>query len=333
MLCRSAGRVAGVVLASLLVSACGQHTRARQAGQVTAEASPQERQCMARGWQRVVLPVGGLPRELLWKAPSGPWSKGTILVMHGGGGQHFQWCVANAPVVASQVRFSELALAEGFAVVLLNSSDRVTDHQGRVCGKVWDDEPRDRPNLDLPFIGAVIQEWLPQLRPASSRHEVFITGLSSGGYMATRAATHFGAQVTAFAPVSSGDPYGWHRRCEAGTTARTTVHGAGFDNVTGKQITERDACRAGAYPNEKPWDRAGPAVKPAFRIFRHEEDGINDRSCGEKISRLLREHGYRGAPDFVLQGGQRSVANHLWLDSYSRPILAFFSAELDTKTR
>ncbi|MBT9525733.1 MAG: hypothetical protein IV105_10785 [Rhizobacter sp.] len=331
MSCRSTGRVLSMLLASLLVSACGQHTGARQTG--PAEASPQERQCMARGWQRVTLQVGGLPRELLWKAPSGPWAKGTILVMHGGGGQHFQWCVANAPVVAPQVRFSELALAEGYAVVLLNSSDRVTDNQGRVCGKVWDDEVRSRPNLDLPFIGAVVQELLPRLRPAHSRSEVFITGLSSGGYMSTRAATHWGTRVTAFAPVSSGDPYGWHRVCEAGTTARATVHGAGFDNETGKQITEREACRAAAYPNEQPWDDAGPGPKPAFRIFRHEEDGINDRSCGEKISQLLRERGYRGAPDFVLQGGPRSLANHLWLDAYSRPLLDFFAAELSARNK
>lgn len=288
---------------------------------------------MSRGWQRVVLPVGGLPRELLWRAPSGPWAKGTILVMHGGGGQHFQWCVANAPVVAPQVRFSELALAEGYAVVLLNSSDRVTDNQGRVCGKVWDDEVRSRPNLDLPFIGAVVQELLPQLRPANSRSEVFITGLSSGGYMTTRAATHWGTRVTAFAPVSSGDPYGWHRVCEAGTTARATVHGAGFDNETGKQITEREACRAPAYPNEKQWDGGDARPKPAFRIFRHEEDGINDRSCGEKIGQLLRERGYLGAPDFVLQGGSRSLANHLWLDAYSRPILDFFATELSARNK
>jgi len=333
MLRRSTAPTWAALLMALLVSACGQHTSARQAGPATAEASPQERQCMARGWQRVALPVGGLPRELLWKAPSGPWTKGTILVMHGGGGQHFQWCVANAPVVAPQVRFSELALAEGFAVVLLNSSDRVTDHQGRVCGKVWDDEVRSRPNLDLPFIGAVVQELLPRLRPANSRSEVFVTGLSSGGYMSARAATHFDQLVTAFAPVSSGDPYGWHRVCEAGTTARTTVHGGGFDNETGKQITEREACRARAYPNEKPWDSARPGGKPAFRIFRHEEDGINDRSCGEKISQLLRERGYRGAPDFVLQGGQRSLANHLWLDTYSRPILDFFAAELSARSK
>lgn len=315
--------VSTAALTGLLVFACGEQLRAGQESVVTDDIAPQERQCMTRGWLRESMEIGGVQRELLWKSPAGRWSKGAIIVMHGGGGQHFQWCVANAPVVAPQVKFSEQAVAEGFAVFLLNSSDRVTDNDGRVCGKVWDDEVRSRPNLDLPFIDAVMRKLIPQLRPAESTPALFVTGLSSGGYMTVRAATHFDDLVTAFAPVSSGDPYGWHRVCKTGLTARTKVHGAGFDNETGKQITELDACRADVYPNEKPWDSAEPAAKPAFRIFRHAQDGINDQSCGEKVSRLLREQGYRGQPDFILQGGRRSLANHLWLDAYNRPILDF----------
>lgn len=285
---------------------------------------------MARGWKRVVLSIAGQPRELLWQGPAdnpweGRWARGAIIVLHGGGGQHFQWCVANSPIIAPQVRFTDMALADGFAVFLLNSTDSVTDNQGRVCGKVWDDEVRNRPNADLPYIDAVIGELMPQLRPARSLRAVFITGLSSGGYMTARAATHFDDRVTAFAPVSSGDPYGWHRICEPGTTLRRSVQGRGFDNETGLEITERGACRASAYPNEKPWDSAQPAVMPFFRMFRHEEDGINDQSCGQKISKLLREHGYQGLPDFVLHGGRRSLQHHLWQDEYNRPILDFFS--------
>lgn len=281
---------------------------------------------MARGWQHVMIDSQGLPRQLLWKAPEGKWIKGAILVLHGGGGHHFQFCVANAPIVAPQVRFTEMALADGFAVFLLDSSDQVKDRDGRVCGKAWDDEVRDRPNLDLPFISSVAREFIPNNRPAGSLGAIFITGLSSGGYMTTRAAIHFGDLFTAFAPVSSGDPYGWHRLCVRGMNARSTVHGAGFDNETKKQITERDACRADKYPNERPWDVADGGRRPAFRLFRHAEDGVNDQSCSEKIGRQLRERGYRGEPDFVLTGGSRSLANHLWLDAYNRPILDFFSA-------
>ncbi len=321
-----------LLLFGAVLSGCAHHAGAQQVRGGEGVA-PQERQCTARGWRRVAMTVDGVPRELLWNAPDGSWSKGAMIVLHGGGGEHFQWCVANAPVVAAQVRFSELAVADGFAVFLLNSTSRITDNEGRLCGKVWDDEVRNRSNLDLPFIGAVIRELFPRVRPARSRSEVFITGLSSGGYMTTRAATHFDNLVTAFAPVSSGDPYGWHRRCEVGATARKTVHGAGFDNETARQITERDACRAEAYPNEKPWDSSRPQTKPAFRVFRHEEDGINDQSCSQKVSKQLRQHGYRGAPDFVLQGGRRGVENHLWLDAYNRPILDYFASQIGVSNK
>lgn len=330
MTAKSLSRTLSLFLFGLLLTGCGRFASAQASG---SDPAYQEKQCMAQGWQRVVVPVAGISRELLWKAPAGVWPKGVIIVLHGGGGQYFQWCVANARVVAPQVRFSELALQEGFAVFLLNSSDRVTDNEGRVCGKIWDDEVRNRPNLDLPFIGNVIREVVPQLRPDGSRKEIFLTGLSSGGYMTTRAATHFDDQVKAFAPVASGDPYGWHRICEAGMTLRKKVHGAGFDNETGKQITEVDACRADHYPNEKIWDSARPAIKPAFRIFRHEMDGINDASCSKKISQLLHQHGYSGSPDFVLQGGRRSLANHLWQDAYNRPVLDFFTSQLDLKDK
>jgi poly(3-hydroxybutyrate) depolymerase len=290
-----------------------------------ADPLPQEKQCMARGWQRVAMDVGGLPRTLLWKGPAGKWTRGAILVLHGGGGHHFQFCVANARIVEPQVRFAELALAQGFAVFLLESSDRITDREGRPCGKAWDDEVRERSNLDLPFVATVVREVVARKRPAGSEQAVFITGLSSGGYMTARAAVHFGDLFAAFAPVSSGDPFGWHRVCKAGTTPRDTVHGAGFDNETGRQITERDACLAERYPNERLWDVAATAGKPMFRLFRHAEDGINDRSCGEKLGRQLRERGYAGDPDFVLTGGSRSLANHLWLEAYNQPILDFFN--------
>lgn len=75
---------------------------ARQTSDVAADATSQEKQCLARGWQRVEMQVAGLLRELLWKARAGPWSRGAIVVLHGGGGQRFQSCVASAPAVTPQ---------------------------------------------------------------------------------------------------------------------------------------------------------------------------------------------------------------------------------------
>jgi poly(3-hydroxybutyrate) depolymerase len=299
-----------------------------EASAAAAELAFQERECIARGWKHVEMTVAGLERRLLWKAKDGPWTRGALLVLHGGGGRHFGFCFTRLPLIEPQVRFAELAVADGFATFLLDSTDRFTDADGRPCGKAWDDQVQQRPNLDLPFIAEVIGKLVPALRPAGSRSEVFMTGLSSGGYMTVRAATRFDDRIRAFAPVSSGDPYGWHRTCDPRLSARRIVRGVGLDNETEKPISERGACRADAYPNEKPWESARPARKPPFRLFHHENDAIHDFSCGEKVRRQLLAHGYPEAPPYIVRGGMRRLVHHFWLDEYSRPLLDFFASQL-----
>jgi len=296
------------------------------AGRASAQAVFQERQCMERGWQRLALGVAGYERRLLWSAPTGPWRRGAILVMHGGGGAHFQWCVANADIVAPQVRFTEAALRAGFAVFLLDSTDKVADLEGRPCGKVWDDEVRPRPNLDLPFIAEVARSIVPGLRPAGSAPSLFVVGLSSGGFMTVRAATEMPDLFTAVAPVSAGDPYGWHRLCIAGATGRSNVHGYGLDNETRKRIDAEESCRADAYPNERPWPARATSSRPAVRRFLDRDDGILDPSCSDKLGVQLRRHGYAEAPPFEIAAkGRRGYLPHLFQDAYIRPLLDFFA--------
>lgn len=81
----------------LLVAACGHSHSDLRATHDGKGASFQEKQCMASGWQRVELQVAGLRRVLLWKAPDSPWSKGAILVLHGGGGQLGSSCETGIP--------------------------------------------------------------------------------------------------------------------------------------------------------------------------------------------------------------------------------------------
>ncbi len=287
----------------------------------------QELQCQATGWAREVVAAAGLQRLVLWKAPA-TWTRGAIVVMHGGGGSHTNFCVANAELIAPQVRFTDMALAQGFAVFLLDSSDQVTDNAGLLCGKVWDDEVRGRANLDLPFIEDLLQRVIHAKRPAGGRSEIFITGHSSGGYMAVRVASRFADRVTAFVPVSSGDPYGWFRDCTRRAGDRENVAGAGFDNETRNQIIEPGACAADSYPNEKPWDGTTTSPKPAFRQFHHAQDGINDRSCVAKVRTQLLARGYPEDAPFMLDGGARSADVHYWLDAYNAPILDFFASRL-----
>jgi poly(3-hydroxybutyrate) depolymerase len=301
----------------------------------TVPITRQLRQCLAAGWQRLVLPIAGLQRQALWKAPAGPaWSRGAIVVLHGGGGAHTNFCVANVPLIAAQVSFSERALAMGFAVFVLDSSDQVTDNEGRLCGKVWDDEVRARPNLDLPFIERIVVGEIPALRAPGSSTAVFLTGLSSGGFMTVRAATHLGARVTAFAPVAAGDPYGWIRDCTRRAGDRALVAGFGMDLETRSPIPRAGSCEAAQYPNERPWDGATAQAKPPFRIVHHAQDGIVDRSCVDKLRRQLQAHGYaEGAPPIRLDGGERRLGAHFWQLAYNEPLLDWFAALADAAAR
>ncbi len=324
-------RAARVALAfALPLAACGGGGGAvPAAGGATPQAAAptqQELQCQAAGWRREIVPAAGLQRLVLWKAPAGGWSRGALIVMHGGGGTHTNFCVANAEIIAAQVRFTTLALERGFAVFLLDSSDAVTDHDGRLCGKVWDDVQRGHPGTDLPFVDAVLGTLIPSLRPAGSRAEVFVTGLSSGGFMTTRAASAFGSRIAAFAPVAAGDPYGWARDCTRRPGDRENVAGYAYDLDTRRPISEVQACAAAGGPQEKPWDTA--PGRPPWRLFHHAQDAVLDRSCGERLRSQLRARGYPETAPFTLDGGARSVDVHQWQDAYNAPLLDFLAAQL-----
>jgi poly(3-hydroxybutyrate) depolymerase len=316
-------------VAALCLSACGGGSGSAAAPIAGAlpNATPQELQCQAQGWLREGAQAAGVQRQFMWKAPA-TWTRGAIVVMHGGGGSYTNYCVANVALIAAQVRFTELALEQGYAVFLLDSTDQVRDTEGRLCGKVWDDEVRQRDNLDLPFIEEVLLRSIPAKRPVASRPEVFLVGHSSGGYMAVRAGSKYPGLITAMAPVASGDPYGWFRDCTRRPDDRANVAGAGYDNETRRQIVESGACDAPRFPNEKPWDAAVATVLPSFRQFHHNQDGINDRSCVAKVRAQLLARGYHEVPPFTLDGGARTADVHYWLDAYNLPMLAFFGSQL-----
>ena len=285
--------------------------------------------CLDAGWARELVTVDGRARQVWWRAPVGPWTQGAILVLHGGGGRASDFC-HGGPLVQPQVEFSALAHARGFAVFALDSTDGVvTDAQGRTCGKRFDFSVLPRANVDLPFIEHVGQQVVPALRPAGSRPERFLTGLSTGGYMTIRAASTFDDWVTAFAPVSAGDPYGTDTLCDPTLSPRDSAVGILVDRETRLEITNDGACTSpdGGFPNESPWSSTQPSVKPAFRQFHHASDGIVDLTCMWKANATLLANGYRGsAPALVPAVASESALLHLWLRVYNQPLVDFFDA-------
>jgi poly(3-hydroxybutyrate) depolymerase len=286
-----------------------------------------ERQCIDRGWKPVTVYAAGIKRSVLWHPAKNRWRQGAIIVLHGGGGSHVHFC-AGSKLVQPQIAFARSAIAQGFAVFLLDSTnDIVTDEAGNKCGKRFDFSVLNRKNIDLPFINKVITDVIPRRRPGNASKKIFITGLSTGGYMTIRAATHFDDKVTAFAPVSAGDPYGTESNCDASLSPRKSAKGVLLDLETGKKITELGACRSFRYPNEKSWDSGKPSGKPVFRQFHNEGDAIVDISCMKKAQIQLTRHGYQNAGEFLLKSRHRRALNHLWLKRYNQPILDFFKRQ------
>lgn len=284
-----------------------------------------EQACVDQGWHRALVRVGTTDRKVMWKAPAGQWASGAVLIFHGGGGKADDFCTGGT-LVQPQVAFSNLALQNGFAVFALDATDNaVTDELNRPCGKRFDFAVTPRQNLDLPYVQQVLGSLVPANRPAGSNTKVFFTGLSTGGYMSTRAATHFDGLVTAFAPVSAGDPYGTDPICDPALSPRQSAVGILVDRETRQEIVRDNACVAADYPNESPWVSQNPAVKPAFKQFHHRQDGIVDYSCAQKANLTIRAAGYTDAGAYVLDtGGAKDVFNHLWLHSYNQPLIDFF---------
>ena len=286
-----------------------------------------EQACLKKGWDKITIDVATLSRKALVKKPTGFWSSGAIIVLHGGGGSHSNFC-GDVSLNKPMGDFSDLAVREGFAVFSLDSAVNVaTDPQGRGIGKRWDSlATENRKNVDLPFIEKVITQVIPSLRPEKSAKGIYLTGISNGGFMTTLAATHLSDKIQAFAPVSAGDPYGTY--FDMGTKPpleRRCAPGLWRDNETLRSINEKGACTSEKVSNEKPWKGAVPVKKPPFKQFHHEGDGGCDFSCMEKAKKQLIQQGYRDAGAFVIKSANnRSIMNHFWKEQYNPKIIEFF---------
>jgi pimeloyl-ACP methyl ester carboxylesterase len=283
-----------------------------------------EEECFERGWEKISPQAGGHTRDILWQGPDNVWSKGAIILFHGGGGSYTNWCTSG--LSHYMMKFAESAIKQGFAVFALDSTKgTLTDEWGQDCGKRFDSLVSEDPNIDLPFIEQVLDSTIPVHRPEGSTANVFITGISNGGFMTIQAATHFDDKITAFAPVAAGDPYGTYMFCDNGIIDRVSAPGKFLDNETNLIIGVENACVAGEYLNESEWQTAEPEQKPAFMQFHHLNDGLVNITCMEKANELLVEHGYKDYGAFVLENQDQSpLASHFWQWQYNQPILDFF---------
>ncbi|MFC1645757.1 hypothetical protein ACFL2Y_01085 [Candidatus Omnitrophota bacterium] len=312
-----------------------------------------EQGCINRGWNKKIVNVDGRPRKVLWKGP-GKWKNGAIIALHGGGGAPSVWCYTNIPGAEAGAAFGDLAVNQGFAFFGLDSTyNAATDPEGRGIGKRFDClEIEGRKNVDLPYIKKIITETIPQLRPNGSSQDIFITGISTGGYTTLLSATHFNDKITAFAPVAGGDPYGaYFDMSHPEKLGRDCTPGGMKDSETHKPINWKNAAKSESHPNEKKWPKTIKNIP--FKQFHHELDCTCDISNMEKAREQLISHGYiedeNGPFRLTLDAdpghvkgyciyndptrpGRRGVRgeqlccieDHFWQEQFSQPILDFF---------
>jgi len=333
-LSRTLVSVVPLILAVLWLANCdgAQDADARKR-RVQALYDYHERASLQKGWQRIATTLNDSRRKLLWKSPAPSWTNGAIIALHGGGGTCSNYS-SNIVLGKPMVKFGELAIEEGFAVFSLESTDGlVTDPKGHSAGKRWDCLARDdRPNIDLPFIEAVITKVIPRLRPENSAKDIFITGISNGGFMTILAATHYPDEISAFAPVSAGDPYGTYMQCDIHVDTRPNAPGVFRDSETNRLVSEPEAAKASKYGREKKWPATDDQGRPAFKQFHHQHDGVCDISCMEKAQRLLVQHGYKTEGPFILkEPARRRIWNHFWMTEYNAPMIEFFKRHVTDK--
>ncbi|HRD97429.1 MAG TPA: hypothetical protein PLA97_13640, partial [Rubrivivax sp.] len=76
---------ASLVAWALTLAGCGGGSGGAEPLDPGPAPTVQEQQCQARGWAREVILTQGQTRLVLWKAPTGPWTRGALVVLQDGG--------------------------------------------------------------------------------------------------------------------------------------------------------------------------------------------------------------------------------------------------------
>ncbi len=286
-------------------------------------------ECIRKGWKRIELNVKGKKRELYFKAPSGYWSLGSIIIFHKEDGDASNFC-SNIRASLPMVEFSNEAINMGFSVFSLESLENsfLAENES-FCGKMFDAfSVNNSLNNDLSFTKEVITKLIPELRPVGSKKNVFLVGVSNGGFMAVKAASQLFHLISGFAVISAGDPYGTKISCFKSRSRLSSYDRVLTDNETKKNLGKENSCKSASYKNELKWPEIKSRFNLPFILLYHEGDPFIDSSCVLKLKTILVSNSFEGKKDFkVKQKGWKRSVNHEWLEEYNKPLLDFFKRE------
>ncbi len=286
-----------------------------------------EQECIKNGWKKMYVNVAGDKRKVLFKLPESK-IKGAIILLHGGGGSYSNYC-ANLWYGKPMVKFSSLALKEGFAIFSPDSGwNSFSDKNGNLCGKRWASlDQGDHSQKDLDFIKTIITKIIPSKLPASASRNAFMSGISNGGYMTILSLTRLSKHIKAIAPVSAGNPYSTRMDCKRRERDRLIAPGRYFHN-SGHMISENNACSSN-HIKLLPKATKSKTQDVPFKQFHHKDDSLVDLSCMKEAQRFLIKNGFKDdAPHIASHFGGKRLWKHFWLKQYNAPIISFFKAQL-----
>lgn len=139
--------------------------------------------------------VGERAREALWLTPPGAGSRPLVIVMHGDGG--------TARTFHEQFTYEE---ASGTWATLVYPEG---------IGRGWDTESPEG-NKDIAYLDALIDEAVASRHVDAER--VFLTGYSSGGFLAQLYACQRSSRVRGIATHEAGAPYGQSEKWSNGSS-------------------------------------------------------------------------------------------------------------------
>ncbi len=282
-----------------------------------------ERKCVEKGWTKQLVNVGSDQRKILFRIPQSN-VKGVIVLLHGGSGSYSNFC-SNIWFGRPMTQFSELALREGFAVFSLDSGwNNFADTKGNLCGKRWNSFYNgNKPNRDINFIKEVVTNTIPSKLPEQVRKNIFMSGISNGGYMTILSSVYLSEWITAFAPVSAGSPFSTRIDCKRRFADRPTAPGR-FFHKSGKMINSNDACKDN---HIKLLPKRNSGI--AFKQFHHMGDSLVDLSCMKEAQYSLVKNGFKDSGAYIASdNGRKRLWKHFWLGRYNEGIISFFKERL-----
>lgn len=149
-------------------------------------------------------------RRFLWESPDPPPPDDgypVLLVLHGATQYAETWFLSGIGGLKSsliwgkrQTDFVKKALEEGFFIVAPDSKRPV-----KIGPKAWDYfSNNSNESIDLPFFQDIFN-WLANSSLPVNPNRIYCIGFSSGGFMTSRIAHHFGAKCCAVAIHSGGN--------------------------------------------------------------------------------------------------------------------------------